>query len=97
MFLSSEAKQDIIDIRRYLKREAGPHIAKSVIEKIRDAFLFISRSPGAGHRRDNLTPSVVKFWAVFSDLIVYDATKRPIAIIRVLHGHRDVAAILHDN
>jgi hypothetical protein len=31
---------------------------------------------------------------VFSYLIVYDPGARPLAIVRVLHGRQDVAAIL---
>jgi plasmid stabilization system protein ParE len=36
----------------------------------------------------------VRFWAVFSYLIVYDPAKKPIEIVRVLHGKRDVKEIL---
>jgi antitoxin ParD1/3/4/toxin ParE1/3/4 len=45
--------------------------------------------------RSDLTPLPVKFWPVFSYLIVYDPAARPLAIVRVLHGRQDVAAILH--
>lgn len=92
--LTDEAKGDLSEIRSYLKREAGPHVAKSVLKKLREAFLLLGRTPGIGHIRDDLTEEPLKFWAVFSYLIVYDAAKRPIEIIRVLHGRRDVAAIL---
>jgi plasmid stabilization system protein ParE len=36
----------------------------------------------------------VKFWQVFSYLIVYDHLTRLIGVARVLHGSRDVAGIL---
>jgi antitoxin ParD1/3/4/toxin ParE1/3/4 len=48
----------------------------------------------AGHQRQDLTPLPVKFWLVFSYLVVYDPAARPLAIVRVLHGRRDVEAIL---
>jgi antitoxin ParD1/3/4/toxin ParE1/3/4 len=36
----------------------------------------------------------VKFWPVYSYLIVYSPDTRPLEIVRVLHGARDIAPIL---
>ena len=55
---------------------------------------MLASHPDAGHLRSDLTPLPVKFWPVFSYLIVYDPSARPPAIVRVLHGRQDVAAIL---
>ena len=57
-------------------------------------MIFLSGVPGVGHVRPDLTGDPVKFWQVFSHLIIYDALPRPIHILRVLHASRDVAAIL---
>ena len=92
--LTDEAKEDLADISIYLKREAGPRIAKSTLDKIKDALVFLSHAPGAGHWREDLTDNALKFWAVFSYLIVYDPATRPIEIMRILHGSRNVSAIL---
>jgi antitoxin ParD1/3/4/toxin ParE1/3/4 len=37
----------------------------------------------------------VKFWPIYSYLIVYDPGTKPLQIIRVLHGMRDVEDILN--
>ena len=58
---------------------------------------FLASTPGAGHQREDLTDDAVLFWPVFSYLVVYDPSKRPIEIARVLHGKRDVATILHSD
>lgn len=92
--LTDEARQDIADIRNYLKREAGPDVAQSTLRKIRDAFTFLGSTPGAGHLREDLTSEPVKFWPVFSYLIVYNPTARPIEIHRVIHGSREVSTVL---
>ena len=92
--LTDDAKQDLKGIRLYLTREAGQRIAKSAVAKIKDSFEFLSRTPGAGHSREDLTGAPLKFWSVYSYLIIYDSAKRPIEIVRVLHGHREVDAIL---
>jgi antitoxin ParD1/3/4/toxin ParE1/3/4 len=56
---------------------------------------FLGNEPGAGHVREDLTSRPLKFWPVYSYLIVYDPGARPIQIVRVLHGMRAVEEILH--
>lgn len=55
---------------------------------------MLAQSPGLGHTRDDLTSLPLRFWPVFSYLIVYDPARRPIEIVRVLHGARDLRRIL---
>jgi len=51
--------------------------------------------PGLGHSRIDLTNDPVKFWRVFSYFVIYDPAPRPIHIIRILHGRRDLEALLN--
>ena len=92
--LTYEAKQDLFDIRSYITREAGARLAKSTLTKIKDALVFLGRTPGAGHIREDLTAEPVKFWYVFSYLIVYDPATRPVQIIQIIHGSREHSDIL---
>ena len=55
---------------------------------------FLSGRPDAGHSRRDLTSEPVKFWQVFSYLIIYDPIARPIHILRILHTSRDIETIL---
>jgi plasmid stabilization system protein ParE len=64
------------------------------LQEITTAFRLLASRPEAGHSRRDLTPLPVKFWSVFSYLIAYDPAARPIAIVRVLDGRRDVHDIL---
>lgn len=43
--------------------------------------------------RPDLTGEPVKFWAVFSYLIVYNPATQPIGIARVVHGSRDIESL----
>lgn len=52
------------------------------------------REPRIGHTRVDLTDQPLKFWAVFSYLGVYDDESRPLRIVAVLHGVRDVEQFL---
>ena len=43
--LTPEAERDVNEIRRYLTREAGAEVAKSVIRRIRAALVFLGSNP----------------------------------------------------
>ena len=92
--LSPESKEDLHEIRDYLASQGGRGLARYVLQELTSAFRLLASHPDAGHFRRDLTPLPVKFWPVFSYLIVYDPAARPLAIVRVLHGRQDVAAIL---
>lgn len=54
--------------------------------------------PGIGHFRPDVTKKPVKFWSVYSWLLVYRADREPIEIIRIVHGMRDLReALKHDD
>lgn len=70
--------------------------ALRVLISLEQAFEQLAETPEVGHSREDLTNRPVKFWSVFSYLIVYDSTSVPVTIIAVLHGARDVEHILKD-
>jgi len=92
--LSKPAERDLDQIKAYLLVEAGPAVTRKVLGELRDAMRFLGSLPEAGHRREDLTEEPVKFWPVYSYLIIYDPARSPIEIVRVLHGARDVARLL---
>ena len=92
--LSKSAERDLVEIKRYLIQKAGPRITHRVIKDIRSALGLLVGRPGVGHVRTDLTNHPVKFWPVYSYLIVYDPETKPLQIIRVLHGMRDIKNIL---
>ncbi len=46
--------------------------------------------------RKDLTALPVLFWPVWSYLIVYKPDTSPLAIVRILHGARDVESLLSE-
>jgi antitoxin ParD1/3/4/toxin ParE1/3/4 len=92
--LAPEAKDDLRGIRDYLADAGGQRLARYVLGEFSAAFQLLASRPEAGHVRQDLTSLSVKFWPVFSYLIVYDPVARPLAVVRVLHGRRDVRAIM---
>jgi toxin ParE1/3/4 len=52
--------------------------------------------PGMGHRREDVTDLPVRFWSVHSYLIVYRDDHRPIDIVHIVRGARNLKAILKE-
>lgn len=92
--LALEAALDLVQIWRYFKEQSSIEIADPVESVIRDKFLFLAMNPGAGHWRRNLTAEAVKFFPVYSYLIVYRPETTPLQIVSILHGRRDVEQLL---
>ncbi len=82
--LSPEARGDLREIRDFVAKQAGGRLARYLLQEISAAFRLLADHPEAEQFRRDLTPLPVKFWPVFSYLIVYDPTSRPLAIVRVL-------------
>ena len=95
--LSAEAQQDIHDIRDYYVKNADARVARYVLAEIAQAFQFLATTPGAGHRRSDLSDEPVKFWSVFSYLIVYDPAVEPLGIARILHASQDLKSLFRTN
>jgi antitoxin ParD1/3/4/toxin ParE1/3/4 len=92
--LAPEAALDLVEIWRYLKNNASVEIAERVERAIREKIVFLASAPGAGHWRRDLTDESVRFFAVYSYLIVYRPDTKPLQVAAILHGSRDVERIL---
>jgi antitoxin ParD1/3/4/toxin ParE1/3/4 len=92
--LAPEAARDLVQIWRYLKKESSEETADRVEAVIRSKFVHLSEFPHTGHWRRDLTDSPVRFFSVYSYLIVYCPETTPLQIVSILHGRRDVAAVL---
>jgi plasmid stabilization system protein ParE len=95
--LSAEAETDLQEIRDYYELHAGARVARHLLQQITKGFELLADHPGIGHWRTEFTDQPVKFWQVFSYLIVYDPVTQPLGIARVLHTSRDIEALLRGN
>jgi plasmid stabilization system protein ParE len=92
--LAPQAALDLIEIWRYIKEQASVAIADRIEFTIRERIVFLAGTPGAGHLRKDLTGADVKFFPVYSYLIVYRPETKPLQVASILHGRRDVEHIL---
>ncbi len=92
--LSEKAATDLEEVWfNVYDQSLNLEIADRVIDEIYDGFRLLGENPGAGHFREDLFPKPVKFWSVYSYLIIYKIETH-IQIVRVIPGQRDVATIL---
>jgi plasmid stabilization system protein ParE len=69
-------------------------MADRVEELILEKFAALASDPGIGHRRSDLTARDVRFFPVYSYLIVYRPSTKPLQVVAVLHGARDMLRLL---
>jgi plasmid stabilization system protein ParE len=91
--LAPEAAEDLVEIWRYIKQQSSLEMADHVESVIRERILFLAQSPGAGHWRKDLTDISVRFFPLYSYLVVYRAETKPLQIVAILHGRRDVEKV----
>ena len=94
--LIREAIDDLDAIWLHIYK-SNPTAADAVEEEIRSACASLAASPLQGQLRRELTKLPVRFWTLPkypNYMIVYDPNARPLSVLRVLHGMRDLKRLL---
>lgn len=92
--LSPEAGMDLLEIWRYIRSEASVKMADRVESVILEKIVYLAGNPGGGHSRKDLTDEPVRFFAVYSYLIVYRPETKPLQVVAILHGQRELRQLL---
>ncbi|HMO26777.1 MAG TPA: type II toxin-antitoxin system RelE/ParE family toxin [Tepidisphaeraceae bacterium] len=69
--------------------ESSPQNAHRVIDAVESAVASLSRMPGMGHRRRDVSDARYRFWTVHSFVIAFRFDETKLVIVRVVHGARD--------
>ncbi len=93
--LTPQAKADLTQVLDFIRQSNGD-AAVRVRAEFHNAMRKLAEMPGMGHLRTDVTGEALRFWRVYSYLVVYRPETRPLQIIRVLHGARDIMTILED-
>ena len=91
--LTPEAKDDIKQILLDIG-EDSPDAAERIRTEFHDGLLALAKSPGIGHYHDELLSRKFRFWNFYSYVVVYAWQAKPIQVIAVVHGARDLALFL---
>lgn len=82
-------KEILLDIA-----EDSPDTAERLRSEFYEGLQALGRSPGIGHYHDELLGRRYRFWNFYSYVVVYAWEARPIRVIGVVHGARDLAVFL---
>jgi plasmid stabilization system protein ParE len=96
--LTPLAKMDIFGIWSYIAARSED-AADRVERAIYQACEFVAEAPLRGHSQQNLTARHLRFWTLTrypNYTIVYRPDTRPVEIVAMLHGKRDIERILGD-
>ena len=89
--LTPQARADLVDIWSYIA-EDSQESADRVLERLHDAFTRLAQMPGMGHRREDLADARHRFWVMDPYVIAYRDQAKPLAIIAIVHGARQLEA-----
>ena len=93
--VAPEAESDLDDIWLYVARASSSiEIADRLIDSITTRFFLLARNPLLGRARDQDLRSGLRSFPVRDYLILYRTEADGVLILRVLHGSRDLQALL---
>jgi plasmid stabilization system protein ParE len=91
--ITEPASDDLNQIWDYLA-ETDVRLADRILAAMEDAIRKLVKHPGLGHYRPDLTDKPLRFYLVYSYLIVYQPDTNPLEVRRVLHAARDIENLL---
>lgn len=91
--LNPEARNDLKDILLDIA-EDNPDTAERLRAEFYDRLQSLGRSPGIGHYQDELLSRKYRFRNFYSYVVAYVWEAKPIRVVSVVHGARDLAVFL---
>jgi antitoxin ParD1/3/4/toxin ParE1/3/4 len=93
--VSAEAQKDLFEIWQRIAADSVD-LAERIDDELHALFASLGEMPRQGHTRSDLTKRPVLFFPLYSFMVVYQPDTRPIRIMAVLRGSRDINRILKD-
>lgn len=91
--LTPKAQNDLSEIW-FRIAEDSIDLANRIEAEFYALFESLGQMPGQGHSRKDLTKRPVLFFPLYSFLVVYQPDVKPIRIVAVVRGKRDVKQFL---
>src|SRR4051812_775164 len=93
--LLAKAREDMIHLRRYSRREFGAGVADWLVDDLERVFLLLADHPLAGSDFSE-TVLGIRLFPTRGHRIFYRVVEGTIEIVRVLHHSRDVGKALEE-
>lgn len=94
------ASQDVEDAIGYYLKQDARQAALAFVDALEDAYAILGRHPGIGATRyaTELQVPGLRSWSLprFPYVVFYVERDDHIDVWRVLHGHRDIPALVED-
>lgn len=94
--LTPEANADLREILLDIAEES-PTAAERLRLRFLKSFETLAEAPGTGHYHEELLDRRYRFKNLFSYVVCYAWEPRPIQIVAVVHGARDLAVLFGSN
>jgi toxin ParE1/3/4 len=91
---TARAEEDLIDIWLYIAYE-DVRAADRLLDEIEEKFFLLADQSSLGPARPDIAPGL-RYLPVRRYLILYREVTGGIEIVRVVHGARDVPALMRD-
>jgi plasmid stabilization system protein ParE len=88
--ITPSAEGDLREILEYVAERDGVDRAIRLHARLVKTFERIADSPRAGRLREEVMGPTIRTWTVFRFLVIYEAERAPVEILRVLHGMREL-------
>jgi plasmid stabilization system protein ParE len=88
--LTPEARNDLREILLDIA-EDSPDAAERLRSEFYERLQSLGRSRGIGHYHEELLSRKYRFWNFYSYVVAYVWEAKPIQVISVVHGARDLA------
>lgn len=93
--LTPRAREGFRRIVFYVDESFGKDVAERVVGDLERAFELLAKTPGVGHRREDLTrDDRVLFWSVGPTLIAYRSAPQWVEVLFVERGESDWETLL---
>jgi antitoxin ParD1/3/4/toxin ParE1/3/4 len=93
--LTPQAELDLVGIWEYIARDSIRN-ADQVLDELERAMLALAANPGMGRLREEWADRRHRFWPVYSYIVMYRFETKPLQILRIVSGHRNLAELLRD-
>ena len=101
VFVQGSAEDDVLHQIEWFEEQAGSNVARRFRAAVREAIQALAAMPGAGAPKPIANPRLagLRTWPVrgFDEFRVYYLAQNDIvAVLRILHGKRDVGSVLQE-
>ncbi len=91
--VSPRALRNLRSIRSYIAKD-NEAAADRLMLQLQAAFQHLADWPLTGRLRPEITPRSIRFWPFGNYVVAYDGAARPLRILSVMHGARNLPRLI---